>query len=118
MDYYDKNIYRHKSGEKIGKRVIESPYDKCSLIEAEYIKEFGINSLYKIQEDIAIKIDKCTVDSRNNIISPFTNAPIRVDQLSDGSRTAEFIYVYTQLGNTVEIICITSCGPNALKYNI
>lgn len=34
------------------------------------------NSLYKIQEDIAIKIDKCTVDSRNNIISPFTNAPI------------------------------------------
>ena len=88
---------------KSGKELIESPYDKCSLIEAEYIKEFGINSLYKIQEDIAIKIDKCTVDSRNNIISPFTNAPIRVDQLSDGSRTAEFIYVYTQLGNTDEI---------------
>ena len=101
---------------KSGKELIESPYDKCSLIEAEYIKEFGINSLYKIQEDIAIKIDKCTVDSRHNIISPFTNAPIRVDQLSDGSRTAEFIYVYTQLGNTDEIIDITSCGPNALKY--
>ena len=48
--------------------------------------------------------------------APFTNAPIRVDQLSDGSRTAEFIYVYTQLGNTDEIIDITSCGPNALKY--
>ena len=30
---------------KSGKELIESPYDKCSLIEAEYIKEFGINSL-------------------------------------------------------------------------
>ena len=35
---------------KSGKELIESPYDKCSLIEAEYIKEFGINSLYKIHK--------------------------------------------------------------------
>lgn len=99
-----------------GKEIWTAPYSDCDLIEKEYNKKFDIESIYKLQRELAVKIDNCTIDEQQRIISPFTGTNIRVDNLSDGSRTLEFLYVYAKLKRTDFVIDITSCGTNALEY--
>ena len=97
-----------------GKEIWESPYSNCDLIEKEYNKKFDIESIYKLQRELAVKIDNCTIDKQGRIISPFTG--IKTDNLSSDSRTLEFLYVYAKLKRTDFVIDITSCGTNALEH--
>lgn len=97
-----------------GKEIWEAPYSDCDLIEKEYNKKFDIESIYRLQRELAVKIDNCTIDEQGRIISPFTG--IKTDNLSSGSRTLEFLYVYAKLKRTGFVIDITSCGTNALEY--
>lgn len=101
---------------KEGKHIWKAPYNDCSLIETQYNKKYGIESIHRLQRKLAVEIDNCTIDEQQRIISPFTDTDIKVDQLSDGSRTLEFIYVYAKLGRKGDVIDITSCGENALEF--
>mgnify|MGYP003305380188 CR=1 FL=1 len=67
-------------------------------------------------KDIIYKIEECNIDENGNIESKFTNTPISIHMLSEGSKTAIYVYYRTKVPNKKEIINITSCGPNAIKY--
>ena len=68
-------------------------------------------------EKIIASIEQCVADKEsNNFQSKFTNTPLGLDSLSEGSKTAIYVYYRTKIVNKYEIINITSCGPNAIEY--
>ena len=67
-------------------------------------------------KNIINTIDGCVLDETNNVISKFTNTPISMDSISDGAKTAIYVYFRTQVFSEREIIDITNCGPNAIEY--
>lgn len=66
--------------------------------------------------DIITIIEESKIDSDGNLESKFSNTPISLNELSDGSKTVMYIYYRTKVRNENEIINITECGPNAIEY--
>lgn len=88
---------------------VEFPFRRCETV----IAFKGITDEIK---NIINTIDGCKLDEANNVISKFTNTPISMDNISDGAKTAIYVYFRTQVLSDKEIIDITNCGPNAIEY--
>jgi 2-hydroxy-3-keto-5-methylthiopentenyl-1-phosphate phosphatase len=94
-----------------GYKIIKRPYDRYDTVIAN---EGGIS---KEIEDIIKSVDECRVDENKNIVSKFTETPLDMSRLSDGSKTVIYVYFRAIVNkNKNEIISISSCGPNAIKY--
>lgn len=65
---------------------------------------------------IITEVENCRIDSNGNVESKFTNTPISLDSISEGAKTTIYVYYRTKVVNNHEIINITSCGPNAIRY--
>lgn len=93
-----------------GYKYISQPFKKFSTIIAY---EDGIS---KEIEQIISEVDSCKI-SGMNIISKFTDTPIELGKVSDGCKTVVYVYFCTSLlASDNEIIDITECGPNAIRY--
>lgn len=92
-------------------KFIRLPYKRYETVIAY---TGGINAdIEKIINDI----EQCDADrDTNNFQSKFTNTPLGLDSLSEGSKTTIYVYYRTKVTNNSEIINITSCGPNAIEY--
>lgn len=81
------------------------------------------NSVLKLEggiseriSDIIYKIDNCKLTENGMVISKFTHVPIEITHISDGAKTVAYVMECCKMGYVEEIINITSCGPNAIKY--
>ena len=93
-------------------RYIKSPYDRFSSV---VLYENGISEGLK---HIISNIENCEVNEAGDIKSKFTGRFIGQDKISDGCKTAAYVYYRTKVLNKDEIINITDCGPNAIEYII
>lgn len=77
-------------------------------------KEGGISE--QLKEIIRI-IENTEVTEAGDLISKFTNKPIGISYLSEGSKIVIYIYYSIKTGRyKKEIIDITGCGENAIEY--
>lgn len=91
-------------------KYIIAPYSRFNTVIAYE------NKISDAVRNMALDIDGCKI-ADNNLISKFTHTPIELNKLSDGCKTA--IYVYFRalvIPNNKEIINIAECGANAIKY--
>lgn len=91
-------------------KYIRFPYKRYETVIAY---EGGIS---KEVANIINSIEECALDTDGNMKSKFTNTPISLDRLSEGSKTVIYVYYRTILEKVNEIINITDCGPNAIEY--
>lgn len=67
--------------------------------------------------DTIEKVEQCNIDTNGNLISKFTNTPLSISKMSDGCKTIIYIaYTIKKSNNSRELINITECGANAIKY--
>mgnify|MGYP003300805448 CR=1 FL=1 len=96
--------------QKQGYHFTRTPYKKYETVIA---KEGRLSEeITKIIKDV----ENCHLDNNGNVISKFTNTPISLNSISEGSKTIIYVYFRTKLPQINEIINITSCGPNAIEY--
>lgn len=91
------------------KKIIKTPYGRFDTI-------ISITGLVEEIKQIIFEIDACNFDTENNLISKFTQTPIEISNVSDGCKTVVAIWYNIKRNNKTEIINITSCGANAIKY--
>lgn len=103
-------IYNEKPTIK-DKKFIDFPYDKLEAILA-------IENGFKGYMLDAIKeVEQCDIDMNGNLISKFTNTPLSISKMSDGCKTIIYVaYTIEKNINSKELINITECGANAIKY--
>jgi hypothetical protein len=93
------------------KKIIEFPYDKFETILAI---EGGFKG-YML--DAIREVEQCDIDMNGNLISKFTNTPLSISKMSDGCKTIIYIaYTIEKNINTKDMVNITVCGANAIKY--
>ncbi|MBQ2237918.1 MAG: hypothetical protein II321_00585 [Lachnospiraceae bacterium] len=93
------------------KKFIDFPYDKLEAILAIE------NGFKEYMLDAVKEVEQCNIDSNGNLISKFTNTPLSISKMSDGCKTIIYIaYAVEKSENSKELINITACGPNAIKY--
>ena len=95
----------------IDKKFIDFPYDKLETILAieNGFKEYMLNAVKEVEQ--------CNIDDNGNLISKFTNTPLSISKMSDGCKTIIYIaYKVDKNQSSNELINITECGPNAIKY--
>ncbi len=93
-----------------GYKYVECPFKRLNTV-ISYEGTISDNIRVIVKE-----IEECEIED-NNLISKFTGAPIELNKLSDGCKTAIYVYFRAILKpNKHEIINITECGPNAIKY--
>lgn len=93
------------------KKFVDFPYDKLETILAIE------NGFKGYMLDVIKKVEQCSIDSNGNLISKFTNTPLSISKMSDGCKTIIYIaYAVEKSENSKELINITECGPNAIKY--
>lgn len=95
---------------------------KHKFISLPY-KRFDIVLKYEggISQDIAkiIKdIDECDISTNGMVISKFNKEEIETFRISEGAKTVAYVMFCYKKKFIKEIINITSCGPNAIKYII
>lgn len=90
-------------------KIILTPYERFDTI-------ISITGLTDEIKKIIAEIDSCKTDSGNNLISKFTLTAVDISNVSDGCKTVVAIWYNLLRKNNSEVLNITSCGPNAIKY--
>lgn len=93
---------------------------KCKFISLPY-KRFDMVLKYEggISQDISniIKfVDESDISTNGMVVSKFNNEEIEVTKISEGAKTVAYVMFCYKKKYVSEVINITSCGPNAIKY--
>lgn len=104
------DVDRLKNMQDNGYKYVMLPYKRYETVIAKEGK------LTPEITKIIHEVENCKIDDNGNVESKFTNTPISLDSISEGAKTTIYVYYRTKVINGHEIINITSCGPNAIRY--